>query len=171
MAEEIAVMKRKTAITRDRIFLGALVKAYSRPVIEAKISLIASRMYLEVEKASFLVEITSRKNGSSRSRLNPHVERWDRSTTRGLISAWMCLVDIVLHDCVCFELLQKRRGRNNKVDETYQQPKSWQRHLWKTQQWSFSMLRNWFLHDARQDKTIIRRIISQIIYLKKRKVR
>ena len=41
IAEEIADMKRKTAITRDRMFLGALVKAYSRPVIKARISLIA----------------------------------------------------------------------------------------------------------------------------------
>lgn len=40
-----ALMNRNTAITSERMFLGALVKAYSRPVIEAKISLMAMRMY------------------------------------------------------------------------------------------------------------------------------
>jgi hypothetical protein len=39
----MALMKRKTAMTSERIFFGALVKAYSRPVIEAKISLKAMR--------------------------------------------------------------------------------------------------------------------------------
>ena len=38
IAEEMAFMKRKIAVTIERMFLGALVKAYSRPVIEAKIS-------------------------------------------------------------------------------------------------------------------------------------
>jgi hypothetical protein len=38
-AEARADMNRNIAITRDLIFLGALVKAYSRPVMEAKISL------------------------------------------------------------------------------------------------------------------------------------
>lgn len=38
-AEARADMNRNIAITRDRIFLGALVNAYSRPVMEAKISL------------------------------------------------------------------------------------------------------------------------------------
>lgn len=42
-AEEIADMKKKTAMTSDRMLWGALVKAYSRPVIEAKISLRAMR--------------------------------------------------------------------------------------------------------------------------------
>lgn len=40
-------MKKKADITRDRMFLGAFVNAYSRPVIEAKISLMAMRMYLK----------------------------------------------------------------------------------------------------------------------------
>jgi hypothetical protein len=37
-------MKRKTDMTRERMFLGALVKAYSRPVMEARISEMATRM-------------------------------------------------------------------------------------------------------------------------------
>lgn len=41
IALEIADMKRKTDITSERIFLGALVKAYSSPVMEARISEIA----------------------------------------------------------------------------------------------------------------------------------
>jgi hypothetical protein len=44
MAEESADMKRKTDITSERMFFGAFVKAYSSPVIEAKISLSAMRM-------------------------------------------------------------------------------------------------------------------------------
>ena len=43
IAEEIADMKRKIDMTRERMFLGAFVKAYSSPVIEAKISLNAMR--------------------------------------------------------------------------------------------------------------------------------
>lgn len=39
-------MNKKQAMTSDRMFLGAFVNAYSRPVIEANISLIAIRMYL-----------------------------------------------------------------------------------------------------------------------------
>ena len=46
IAEDKAVMNKKQAITSDRMFLGAFVNAYSRPVIEANISLIAIRMYL-----------------------------------------------------------------------------------------------------------------------------
>jgi len=42
----MADVKRKIDITRDRMFLGAFVNAYSRPVIEARISLIAIRIYL-----------------------------------------------------------------------------------------------------------------------------
>jgi len=36
--------KMNTNVTNDRIFLGALVKAYSRPVIPTKISLKAPKM-------------------------------------------------------------------------------------------------------------------------------
>ena len=39
-------MNRKTDMTSERMFLGAFVNAYSRPVIEARISLMAMRMYL-----------------------------------------------------------------------------------------------------------------------------
>jgi hypothetical protein len=46
-AEDRADMNRKTDMTSERIFLGALVKAYSRPVIEARISEMAIKMYLE----------------------------------------------------------------------------------------------------------------------------
>ncbi len=38
MAAEKACENQKTPVTTERMFLGALVKAYSRPVIEAVIS-------------------------------------------------------------------------------------------------------------------------------------
>ncbi len=38
MAAEIAEVNRNTAMTSDLMFLGALVKAYSRPVMDARIS-------------------------------------------------------------------------------------------------------------------------------------
>ena len=41
-----ADMNKKMAMTRDFMFPGALVKAYSRPVMDAKISLNAMRTYL-----------------------------------------------------------------------------------------------------------------------------
>jgi hypothetical protein len=44
MAEEMADMKRKKDITSERMFLGALENAYSRPVIDAKISEMAIRI-------------------------------------------------------------------------------------------------------------------------------
>jgi len=43
MALASAVWKSEKAMTRERMFLGALVKAYSREVMEAKISEKASR--------------------------------------------------------------------------------------------------------------------------------
>lgn len=43
----MADMKRNTDMTSDRMFLGALVNAYSSPVMEARISLIAMKTYLE----------------------------------------------------------------------------------------------------------------------------
>jgi hypothetical protein len=43
IAEEIAEVNRNTAMTSDFIFLGAFVNAYSRPVIDARISEIAMR--------------------------------------------------------------------------------------------------------------------------------
>lgn len=45
----MADMKKNTAITSDRMFFGALVNAYSSPVIEAKISLNATKTYLRRE--------------------------------------------------------------------------------------------------------------------------
>lgn len=44
-AEEIAVWNWEKAITKPFICFGALVKAYSREVMEAKISAIPTRMY------------------------------------------------------------------------------------------------------------------------------
>ena len=44
MAAERADIKRKIAMTSERMFFGALVNAYSRPVMEARISLMAMRM-------------------------------------------------------------------------------------------------------------------------------
>ena len=43
-------MKKNTLITSERIFLGALVNAYSNPVMDAKISLNAMRTYLVAEE-------------------------------------------------------------------------------------------------------------------------
>jgi hypothetical protein len=44
IAEEIEAINTNTAITIDFMFLGALVNAYSRPVMIAKISEMAIRM-------------------------------------------------------------------------------------------------------------------------------
>jgi hypothetical protein len=38
MAEETAVVNKNIAMTSDFMFLGAFVNAYSRPVIDARIS-------------------------------------------------------------------------------------------------------------------------------------
>jgi len=43
MAEEMAEVNRNTAMTSDFMFLGAFVNAYSRPVIDARISEMAMR--------------------------------------------------------------------------------------------------------------------------------
>lgn len=43
-AEAMAFVNKKTDMTSERIFLGALVNAYSRPVIAAQISDIARRI-------------------------------------------------------------------------------------------------------------------------------
>lgn len=45
IADDTAEVKRKTAVTKDRMFFGAFVNAYSRPVIDARISLKAMRIY------------------------------------------------------------------------------------------------------------------------------
>jgi hypothetical protein len=46
IAAEAALVKRKTDMTKLRMFVGALVNAYSRPVIDAKISENAMSTYL-----------------------------------------------------------------------------------------------------------------------------
>lgn len=48
MAEEMAVINRANAATRERIFFGALEKPYSSDVMEAKISEIAINTYAPV---------------------------------------------------------------------------------------------------------------------------
>ncbi len=48
MAEEMAFMKRKVAVTSERMFFGAFVNAYSSPVMEAKISEMPMRTYAGV---------------------------------------------------------------------------------------------------------------------------
>lgn len=59
-AAAMALVNRLQDITSDRMFLGALVNAYSRPVMEAKISLIATKMYLvEWFRASSDIDVTS----------------------------------------------------------------------------------------------------------------
>jgi hypothetical protein len=45
MAEEMAEVKRNNAMTTDFMFLGAFVNAYSRPVMDARISENAMRIY------------------------------------------------------------------------------------------------------------------------------
>jgi hypothetical protein len=44
MAEEMELVNRNSAMTSDFMFLGALVNAYSRPVMDARISENAMRM-------------------------------------------------------------------------------------------------------------------------------
>ena len=44
MAAASALVNKKTPMTRDRMFFGAFVNAYSRPVMDAKISERAMRM-------------------------------------------------------------------------------------------------------------------------------
>lgn len=46
MADATALVNKKIPITSDFMFLGALVKAYSRPVMDAKISESAIKTYL-----------------------------------------------------------------------------------------------------------------------------
>jgi hypothetical protein len=46
MALDRAVMNKKTDMTTDLMFFGAFVNAYSRPVMDAKISERAMRIYL-----------------------------------------------------------------------------------------------------------------------------
>lgn len=52
MAAEAALMKRNTDMTKLRMFVGALVNAYSRPVIDAKISEKAMSTYLYAPSTS-----------------------------------------------------------------------------------------------------------------------
>jgi hypothetical protein len=44
MAEAKALVNRNSAMTSDLMFLGALVNAYSRPVMDARISESAMRI-------------------------------------------------------------------------------------------------------------------------------
>jgi hypothetical protein len=44
MADETAFVKRNIAMTSDFMFLGAFVNAYSRPVMDARISENAMRI-------------------------------------------------------------------------------------------------------------------------------
>lgn len=54
MADAMAVMKSEKAWTRERIFLGALVNAYSKLVMDAKISEKASKTYDPVCDQTFM---------------------------------------------------------------------------------------------------------------------
>jgi hypothetical protein len=65
MALEMAVMKRKTDMTSERMFLGALVKAYSSPVMDAKISLNAMRTYAPVWIQTLRGEVIALPSASS----------------------------------------------------------------------------------------------------------
>ena len=46
IAAAIALVNKNTLITSERMFFGAFVKAYSKPVMDANISLKAIRTYL-----------------------------------------------------------------------------------------------------------------------------
>jgi hypothetical protein len=100
MALARADVNRKTDITRERMFLGAFVKAYSRPVIEAKISLIAINMYLAdvINQSNYLIGLSASRRGYSRSALDPDIERRDVVACCSTITARTSLVNIMLKD-------------------------------------------------------------------------
>lgn len=74
-AEEMALMKRKTDMTRERMFFGAFMKAYSRPVIDARISENAIRTYLRGR--SIKSRHQHEELGNIRAGLDPYIQRRD----------------------------------------------------------------------------------------------
>jgi len=85
-------------MTSDRMFLGALVKAYSIPVTETKISANDIRMGLEAGHKNF--NISKNEGGKSylRSNLNPGEEGRNRVARRQIVTARICFVNVMLHD-------------------------------------------------------------------------
>jgi hypothetical protein len=75
IAEDKAIMNKEQGIASDRIFLGAFVNAYSRPVIEANISLTAIRIYLISRPPKNKKKRRSKlyTNNFVRSRLYPNI--------------------------------------------------------------------------------------------------
>jgi hypothetical protein len=71
-AEERAFMKRKTDMTSERMFFGAFVNAYSRPVMDARISENAMSTYL---CGSSVCIINKKKKKDERAGLDPHIQR------------------------------------------------------------------------------------------------
>ena len=93
-----AGVEKKMDMTSDRMFLGALVKAYSRPVTETKISANDIRIGLEAGHRIFNTSKNERSKPCLRSGLNPGEEGRYRVTRRQIITARICLVNVVLHD-------------------------------------------------------------------------
>jgi hypothetical protein len=89
-------MNRKTDMTSERMFLGAFVKAYSRPEMEAKISLRAIRMYLEEPRNMGLVRqprsLKSKNGPYLRASLNPNVEMGNVGARTSTGTTWTCLL-------------------------------------------------------------------------------
>lgn len=96
-ADEMADMNKKRAITSDFMFWGALVKAYSRPVIEAKISLNAMKTYLVSKDSVNLVPLLlwnqplTLQSGSTRSK----AIHWEgRTELLGYHKDWSCRCNV-----------------------------------------------------------------------------
>ena len=91
-----ADMNKKMAMTRDFMFPGALVKAYSRPVMDAKISLNVMRTYL-VRRASVgnhtdcqsMTELTKMKAQGGLKAYFVNVVLNDRTKEFSLVTATM----------------------------------------------------------------------------------
>jgi len=82
-------------MNNDRMFLGALVKAYCKPVMLTKISLMATKTWL---KAGHEIDQNESKsyNRYLRSGLNPDAEARNRIASRHIITTRNCLVNVVL---------------------------------------------------------------------------
>jgi hypothetical protein len=105
IAADAALINRNTDITKLRMFLGALVNAYSRPVIDARISEKAISMYLRTITTTININIninTKRCQNNSRAALDPYIKgRDERVLVRvhascGVVPTRVRLVDIVL---------------------------------------------------------------------------
>ena len=106
-------------MTNERMFFGALVNAYSSPVMEAKISLNAIKTYLDRSTVSLqrrdlggallTIRFGSRHSGARRVGSRPSLHKYPRNHHTGSSGRtlsmpqsrldWVtCLVDVVLDD-------------------------------------------------------------------------